>query len=122
MKLNDSIGIFHHMEQLNPDVIRAQRIQELKDIAEWRARRMKAYREWVEPANVAYRQLKHEEDALAALERGKALARAAELQMDIAKAERDIRKAMAFKLTPFTKKASTKIPWWIRILNFFLRR
>ncbi len=34
------------IDSLDPDTIRAQRMAELQDLAEYRARRLKAYQEW----------------------------------------------------------------------------
>lgn len=50
MKVSDLIpGYVSHFQQLDPEVIRAQRLQELKDVAEWRARRLQAYKDWADP-------------------------------------------------------------------------
>lgn len=45
--------MFH---ELDPAVLRAQRMQELKDLAEWRARRLQAFRDWSDPVKRAARQ------------------------------------------------------------------
>lgn len=41
------------MEQLSPEVIRAQRQAELADLAKFRARHMQAYKDWTDPVKRA---------------------------------------------------------------------
>lgn len=43
------IGIFEEMHQLNPDVIRKQRMHELKDLAEYRQRHLQPILDWSDP-------------------------------------------------------------------------
>lgn len=46
-ELNPAYVIEHH--ELDPSVLRAQRMAELKDIAEWRRRRLNKIMEWSNP-------------------------------------------------------------------------
>lgn len=49
MKVNELAPTYvSHFQQLDHDVIRAQRLQELADIAEWRNRRLEKIKEWSE--------------------------------------------------------------------------
>lgn len=50
MRLNDPIqGIIMQVDAISPEVERAQRMAELKDIAEYRARHLRAIQEWSIP-------------------------------------------------------------------------
>ena len=42
-------GVYHHHEAISPEVARAQTIAYFKDLAEYRARKIKKYKEWVDP-------------------------------------------------------------------------
>src|SRR4051812_47370010 len=50
------------LDAISPEVERAQRMAELKDVAEYRARRLKAYQEWSDPIKRAQIQAKHAEE------------------------------------------------------------
>lgn len=61
MKTSDLSGIhFQFDSMLSEETIRAQRLAELKDIAEWRAKRLQAIKDWSEPKAVAERAEKYQ--------------------------------------------------------------
>lgn len=45
----DEIGIFQHMDMISPEAYRAQRMAELQQLANYRARKLKRYQEWSDP-------------------------------------------------------------------------
>ena len=47
------IGIFHMHQEISPEAIKAQRMAELRDIAEYRARHLKAVMDWSDPVKRA---------------------------------------------------------------------
>ena len=49
----DISGIFWNFEELNPEYICAQRMAELKDLAEYRMRHLQAIKEWSDPVKRA---------------------------------------------------------------------
>ena len=53
MKINEVIGIYHHMEELSPEVKRAQRMAELKNLSEYRAKVLQRYKDWADPVKRA---------------------------------------------------------------------
>ncbi len=53
MKINEPVGIFIQHEAISPEVQRAQRMAELKDIAEYRARHLKYITDWSDPVKRA---------------------------------------------------------------------
>lgn len=118
-----------NVNQINPEVERAQRQAELKDMMEWRGRRLAAYKAWSQPEAVAERKAKHEAEAAAALELGQQMAIVAKQQMLDKKLDEEMRKldlgpkqiaseAMSkIKITRVIKPSAAKIPWWRRMLN-----
>lgn len=48
MRLNETIGIFYEARTISPEAFKAQRLAELADIAEFRARRLGAIKKWSE--------------------------------------------------------------------------
>lgn len=69
---SDPSAIFFQFE-VSPEALSAQRIQDAKDLAQYRARKMAAYKAWVSPEAIKARVEKHEKDAASALEKGKML-------------------------------------------------
>ena len=57
--------VIQHIE-LDPAVLRAQRMQELRDLAEWRHRRLNLIKEWSDPVKRAERQARFAEEHAAA--------------------------------------------------------
>lgn len=53
MKVSDPTGIFQHVELLSPDVIKAQRMAELAQIAKYRAEKLQKYKDWSDPVKRA---------------------------------------------------------------------
>ena len=90
---------------------------ELKNIAEYRARRMDAYRAWVDPAAIAKRKLEHEEAAAAALEAGMTLSKIAQEQMASKKLDEEVK--AHFKISPLTRATPKPRRWWQRLLDWF---
>lgn len=113
MRVNETAGIFHHMEQISPETFQAQRLQELRDVAEWRGRRIAAYKAWSDPKAIAERKAAHEKDAAAALERGQRLAELARAQQQEVKESRPKLQGISVVtvLTPIPRTS-----WWQRFL------
>ncbi len=108
-------GIIMNVDQISPEVERAQRLQELKDVAEWKARRMAAYRNWVTPEAVAERQREYELAAAAALEQGRAMAAEARRQQLEAKLEKSLKPS--FNISAPYVKEQPKLNWWRKLVN-----
>ena len=53
-------------EDLSPEVIRAQRMAELEQMAKYRYAKMEAYRDWADPVKRAAMKMRAEAEALAA--------------------------------------------------------
>lgn len=64
MKVNEIPGIYFSAFELSPETIKAQRLAELKDLAEYRQRHLKAIQDWSDPVKRAAMQAmaKVEED------------------------------------------------------------
>lgn len=116
MKINDPIGIIIQHEAISPEVVRAQRLAELKDIAEYRARHLKAIQDWSDPVKRKKIQDEHAAAERAAREEmaGKDIdpyrVRTVKNQTFIA--------PLTFKVTPIVKPL-LKRPWWRRLLDWF---
>lgn len=108
--------IMQHQE-LSPDVIRAQRQAELKQIAAYRAHRMAAYAAWSNPEAIALRKAEHEAAAAKALEAGKAMALQAREQ--IASKKEDELMKHEWKLSPIMRTRAAKIGWWQRLVEWW---
>lgn len=59
MRIEPQAWVFQHMDQFSPEAFKAQRMQELKDIAEYRARHLKFIKGWSDPEIRAKLQAKH---------------------------------------------------------------
>ena len=67
--MKDPLGIFsHYAGAIDPEVAKAQKMQELKDLAEWRARHLQQIKEWSDPVKRAERQAKTQAELQAAIE------------------------------------------------------
>lgn len=106
-----------NVDQISPEVERAQRLQELKDVAEWKARRMASYRSWVTPDAVAQRQREYELAAAAALEQGRAMAAEARRQQLEAKLEKSLKPS--FNISAPYVKEQPKISWGRKLVARF---
>jgi hypothetical protein len=56
-------AIYAHYDQVSPEVALAQRMQELKDVAEYRKRHLDQIKLWSTPESVALRKEEHEKAA-----------------------------------------------------------
>jgi hypothetical protein len=72
-------GIIVNVDQITQRVQAAQQQAEMQQAQKKHAVKMAKYREWVDPKAIADRVAKHEAEAAAALERGKAMSQAEEL-------------------------------------------
>lgn len=61
-------SVIEQSMEMDPEVLRAQRMQEIKDLAEWRSRRLIAYKEWSDPKKREAKKAAYEKD----MEDGKA--------------------------------------------------
>lgn len=60
MRLTDPVpGIIFEVQSISPEVERAQRLAELKDIAEYRQRHLKYIQEWSDPIKRAAKQAQY---------------------------------------------------------------
>jgi hypothetical protein len=66
---NDLAGIFFHMEQASPEAMRAQRMAELKNLAEWRQRHLKELIEWSDPVKREAKKAQYAADEAAGREK-----------------------------------------------------
>lgn len=66
MKTNEFTGVYHMMDQIDPEAYKAQRLQELKDLAEYRARHFAQITAWSVEENRLERQRQHEDADLEA--------------------------------------------------------
>lgn len=62
MKVTELPGIYWHMDVISPEAFKAQRMAELKDLAEFRARHLKAIQDWSDPVKRAEIQAKYKVD------------------------------------------------------------
>lgn len=46
MRTNEFTGVYHMHEEISPEAYKSQRLQELKDLAEWRQRHLAQITEW----------------------------------------------------------------------------
>jgi hypothetical protein len=111
------LGHYESVFELSPAAYHAQRMQELKDLADYRQRRNLAYREWSKPEALAERKRRHEATAAAALELGRQLSEIARKQQ-AEKAERP--KLAGITVTPIVKPAPLtrwqRLRAWIAML------
>jgi hypothetical protein len=114
VRVNETAGIFASVDQISPEAFKAQRMQELKDIAEWRQRRVAAYQAWSTPEAIAERKAKHEAAAPAALELGRQLSAIAEHQIAEAKKDAPRLKLAGISVTPVIRPV--RRTWWQRLL------
>lgn len=66
MKINDFTGLYHMHEEINPEVFAAQRLQELKDLAEWRSRHLQQIKDWSDVDKRNAKLIEHELNDLVA--------------------------------------------------------
>lgn len=60
MRTNDFTGVYHMVDQLSPEAYKAQRLQELEDLAKWRARHMAEITSWSSEEKRLERLRRHE--------------------------------------------------------------
>ena len=103
--------------QISPEALRAQRQAELKDIAEYRARRLQAYKEWSDPVKRAERIEKAQEELRIAKEIWEEM-----LAQDLNKLEMhmpsEVDKFENKILVRVLEKASNRKPWWRRMIDW----
>lgn len=66
MRTNEFTGVYHMMDEISPEAFKAQRLQELKDLAEWRARHLAQITAWSSEEKRLERQAQHLADDLEA--------------------------------------------------------
>lgn len=113
MRKSEFNGIYHMIDALDPAVIREQRLAELRDLAEFRYRKLAAIKAWSDPEAIAQRKAERELESQKALERGKAMAE---------KAKDDLKfKALSemIKITPIVKPKQKKtwLDMFVRLLG-----
>lgn len=60
MRTNEFTGVYHMHDEISPEAYKAQRIQELKDLAEWRARHLAQIQDWSKDETRMARKAEHE--------------------------------------------------------------
>lgn len=112
MKLDD-IGIHHHMEQLSPAVIEAQRMAEMNNLSTYRAKRIREYMNWSDPVKRAEIQSKYKIDEALGRDKLKDIPAA---QVAVRTSENwDIR----LNITDPYKKPAPKLTWFQRLVRPF---
>lgn len=66
MRTNEFTGVYHMHEEISPEAYKAQRLQELKDLAEWRARHLAQIQDWSSEEKRNERLAQHHQDDLEA--------------------------------------------------------
>lgn len=103
--------------QISPEALRAQRLAELKDIAEYRARRLQSYKNWSDPVKRAERIQKAQEELIAARKIWADM-----LTHDLKKLEMhmpsDAEKFQNKIMVRVLEKASPYKPWWRRFWDW----
>lgn len=120
MRVTDPIpGIIHEARVMDIETLRAQRQQELKDIAEWRMRRLQQIIDWSDPVK------REQRKAQAALEREQAekiwAQQVAEDRTRLQMHEPKVPFADRIMMTVITKAPGSRIPWWRRLLAWLKR-
>ncbi len=104
-------GYVSQFDQISPEAHRAQRMAELKSVAEWKARRLKEMQDWSDPVKRATRQAKLATE----LEEAKAIW-AEMLEKDVASLP-----SKPFwetvRMRPIAPKLAPKLSWYKRLWN-----
>ena len=67
--MKEIVGIYHHMEQLSPEVLMAQRMEELRQLAMYRRLRLQKYIDWSDPIKHAEMMKQYEQEEAVAKEK-----------------------------------------------------
>ncbi len=119
MKLNEPTGIFMQHEAISPEVERAQRMAELKNIAEYRASKLRYIQEWSDPVKRAKIQAEHaaaEKKARESLE-GKYID-----DYRVRTVKNEVFVGTLNAIVTMKPIAKPKMPWWERLLAWLLRQ
>ena len=109
--MKDLIPIVIESESISIEAIKAQRDQHFKDLAAFRARHAKAYRDWSSPNAIKIRRDQEDREAAAALERAKAMS-AAIREDQLNNPRLMTTNTSAFKITPIVKVDEVKTGWF----------
>lgn len=66
MRTNEFTGVYHMHEEISPEAYKAQRLQELADLAEYRSRHLAAIQSWSNEENRLERIAQHKVEEAAA--------------------------------------------------------
>ncbi len=115
MRLNDPIpGIIMQVDAISPETERAQRMAELKNIAEYRARHLQYIKDWSDPDKRAKIQAVH------AVEERQARESLAGESVDNYRV-RTVQGGMSRIVMTEIVKPTPKLSWYKRLLNWFRR-
>ena len=114
-----SIGIVSQFDAISPEVERAQRMAELKNIAEYRARRLQAYRDWANPIKRAELQAKHQQELKQAREIWEAQLKEDHRRLQMHEPKTTYAETISMRV--LTKCPGKSKPWYQRLLDWFKR-
>lgn len=123
--MKDPSAFFEAYEAISPEAAMAQRLAELRDVAEFRQRHARAYKEWSKPENIDLRKAQAELEAPRALEAGKKISEAMkkrdeEFKKAVADGSVTVEKLKGITITPIYKPSLVKESWFSRMKKLFI--